>query len=61
MLKVPNALFLTKFRLINLLESLSNDNGDRPELHLQTKHRMDWDSATCITLRILQTTIEDSV
>ena len=41
MLKVPNALFLTKFRLINLFESFSNDNGDRTELHLQTKHRMD--------------------
>ena len=42
MLKVPNALFLTKFRLINLFESFSNDNGDRTELHLQTKHRMDY-------------------
>ena len=40
-LKVPNVLFLTKFRLINLLESFSNDNGDRAELHLQTKHRID--------------------
>ena len=36
-----------------------DDNNHIAEHHLQTKHQIDWDSETCIT--IIQTTINDAL